>query len=233
MKGHKKNSSLRSLPFAFKVGVLFMVTQGVFFFLLFPSSPTPIPPREHVARSRHGKKEHGAPKEKPWQLKFYKRQTRALHLLLQSQLTDRPATPRTIVVSKNIKTDDEILAWAKGFGIPVEIVDSEHKLHATAEAVAWLKYIVQNYETMPEHVVFLTDSGPDWHSRPDWTRRIMVAAPACREGENKGEEKRREEKRREEKRREEKRREERRESMRDRTQEQCKRFRRWCFCSRN
>ena len=131
---------------------------------------------------------HGKNDEKLWQLKFYKRQTRALHLILQSQIAkQKPATPRTIVVSKNVKTNEEIMVWAGGFGIPVEIVESEHTVHSTAEVVAWLKYIVENYENLPEHVVFLTDSGPDWHSKPDWSSRIKNAAPACREGENRQE----------------------------------------------
>ena len=166
-----------------KLFILFLIFQGGMFYLYVLAHMCPVENIAPVVRPYGGKND-----EKLWQLKFYKRQTRALHLILQSQIAkQKPATPRTIVVSKNVKTNEEIMVWAGGFGIPVEIVESEHMVHSTAEVVAWLKYIVENYENLPEHVVFLTDSGPDWHSKPDWSSRIKNAAPACREGENRHE----------------------------------------------
>jgi len=48
-------------------------------------------------------------------------------------------------------------------------------------SIAWLKYIVQSYDELPDHAIFLTDAGPDWHTPYDWEIRIKTSAPLCRE----------------------------------------------------
>ena len=51
----------------------------------------------------------------------------------------------------------------------------------TGETLAWMNYIVENYNKLPDHVVFLSDSGPDWHSTADWAISIRTSAPKCRQ----------------------------------------------------
>lgn len=42
------------------------------------------------------------------------------HLEIMKVAQNMPvSTSRTLVTSKNIKSDEEILSWAKGFGIPI------------------------------------------------------------------------------------------------------------------
>ena len=117
-----------------------------------------------------------------WREPWYKRQTKELHLEVMRLTASIPAaTQRAIVIAQNVKSDEEINSWAQFLGAPYIIVPSQHTTHQTGESVAWLRYIVDFYDKLPEHIVFLTDAGPDWHSTADWSIRIRTSAPICRE----------------------------------------------------
>jgi len=89
---------------------------------------------------------------------------------------------REIVVAQGVKTVEEVQTWMSQHrldNIKSSIVPTESC--CSGEVPAWLQFVVDRYDSLPEYTVFLADAGNDWHTNVDWTRRIRHSRPQCRD----------------------------------------------------
>lgn len=89
---------------------------------------------------------------------------------------------RRVVVANNFRPPIA-LTWVKHLGIPYDIVKPEiATTHNIGEAYAYMQWIVENYDKLPEYTVFLSDAGPHhWHVVQSWYPLVKSAQPRCYE----------------------------------------------------
>jgi len=91
---------------------------------------------------------------------------------------------RILVIAKNDESEgnmDRIMQWVKPLRVPYILIPGNHSSqHNLGEANSWLRYIVDHYDHLPDHVVFLSDSGPHWHAPTNWVARVRGEQPICR-----------------------------------------------------
>lgn len=89
---------------------------------------------------------------------------------------------RLLVIAMCVKNSDFIHNWASQIGVPYHLQPPSVKTnHNVGESISYFEYIVENYDKLADHTVFLDDAGPNhWHARhlhPSWLTMVKEARP--------------------------------------------------------
>jgi hypothetical protein len=76
------------------------------------------------------------------------------------------------VIVKYKKNVDSLVQSFKRMGLDVHVIDKETRLNVGHEALAYLEFIIEHYEYLPTHIVFVHDEEYSWHHEGSLVDRI-------------------------------------------------------------